>query len=242
MPKLTDLPELTASQIDNADILTGVDVTADANFKIQVSEAKKLFGSNLVENTPPVLGNFSWVNQGSATATNRSVDGALILTTPTIGTTWDLKSLVQNKPSATTYTITSRMKMVAQLASYPLCGVVLYESSTTKFLLYCIMARQNSLVQPWGYRGSNNAGTNEDLFTLVPGYMTGVEWIRIDVTASTITPMFSTDGVTWQAVASASITGNGHLTSGFDKIGIAAMNYNCTSYPNITTVYHWSVV
>ena len=87
--------------------------------------------------TPPVIGDFSWVNQGAATVTERK--GMAVLETPSVASGENLRCLVKSAP-ATPYEITIAMMAFGPIyttsSAVPQFGFCCRESGSGKLLTY----------------------------------------------------------------------------------------------------------
>jgi hypothetical protein len=188
--------------------------------------------------TPPASGDYSWVNQGSATVTDTK--GMMVLTAPSHASADGLRCLVKSAP-ATPYKITvgflAQNPIYINSYSIPQFGVCWRESSSGKLLTY-----------GWG---SNNYPLYfmyaqwTDPSTLSTGQFGGgygaspiaPYWVRFGDDGTYRTVDISSDGFNWVPIQppqarTAFCTPN--------QVGVFANNWK-TSYgiPRVVSVLHW---
>ena len=78
--------------------------------------------------TPPTLGDFAWVNQGSATT---STNGVLVMSESNHGDTYNRRMLMKSVPS-TPYTIIIQLIPTLFPGNWPGCGVIWRNSTSGK--------------------------------------------------------------------------------------------------------------
>lgn len=82
---------------------------------------------------PPTVSNWTWVNQGTASATDNS-DGSVTLTGASAGSATQIRALVRSLPSSTDFDVRMGFLMTPQALQTTLGGLILRESGTSKML------------------------------------------------------------------------------------------------------------
>jgi hypothetical protein len=178
--------------------------------------------------TPPVSGDFSWVNQGAATS-DSTYGGLSILAPAAAGQ--DIKILKKAAP-ATPYTITACFLINGFRANYNGAGLCFRQSADGKLvLLYVSPSEANTIkVAKWNSPTSYSAE-----YTGVPAqYDLHPVWLRITDNGTNRICSFSTDGYYWYQVHSVGRTD--FLTA--DEVGFCADAVNAT-YPVRITLLSW---
>jgi parallel beta-helix repeat protein len=157
-------------------------------------------GNGLFTYTTPILGNFTWVNQGSCTATANA--NTTFMKCPTNGAADNNRAMVENVPSSP-YSIVMWFSADMQQSNYLQKGLTLYDG--TKLLNFSIQNNTN-LCNPTS--STVHWGLGVDLWTNVTTYGSSlalmciqpVPWLglRIDVVSGgNDTYYYSKDGVNW---------------------------------------------
>jgi len=168
-------------------------------------------GVNLLSEriAPPLASAFSALTQGSTamTAANSS-DGTLVLSYGAYGSSSDFRGVVKAAPTASTYSIIARVKVMLPNLNYGTFSLFLYNSANGKsvqtgWLGSSSTSNAGQTVVNYGssFSWSSNLWLNEN-FNGSSFY----EWLRIDVTSTTLTFYMSQDGDTWIEQATASIS------------------------------------
>jgi hypothetical protein len=187
--------------------------------------------------TPPDSGDFTWVNQGSATVA--ASKGMMVLSTPASVSSDSLRCLVKNVPS-TPYEITVGMLALSPsyvsastIAQYGICW---RESGSGKLLTYGV--GMTSYPTSFSYSQWTNPTTlsaNQFQYS-IPGY--GPCWIRFADDGTYRTVKVSMDGFNFVRVAAAQ-SRTVFLTA--DQIGVFANSYKTSNVlPRIISFLHWS--
>mgnify|MGYP000843565616 FL=1 len=186
--------------------------------------------------TPPNAGDFTWVNQGSATVTDRK--GMMVLETPSVASGENLRCLVKSAP-ATPYTIT-----VALLAHGPIYttgytlphyGICLRESGSGKLLVYGF--GYNSYPFRFQYAQMTNPttiATGGIVDTTVARHWP--QWLRVSDDGTYRRVYISGDGVKWNLAVSAE-SRTVFLTA--DQVGVFANSWKNTYVPRVISFLHW---
>jgi hypothetical protein len=95
------------------------------------------FGPQITPTTPPSIASFTWVNQGSATATNPSGSQAIVLVAPPSSVNY--RMLVKAAP-ATPYSVDAYFIFNLYPGNYQTGGFILRESSSGKFISFYIIS------------------------------------------------------------------------------------------------------
>lgn len=154
-----------------------------------------LITSRLFSGARPVDGDFSWVNQGSATITT-AFDGTLVLTSPA-DTGTNLRCRVQSAPS-TPYTITCELDYALLAVNYHAVGLVFRQSSDGKLETFGPATDSTSKLKIQRYNTATSFSANVTAEGLV-GYP---RFLRIADNGTNRILSFSTDGTTFVQYAS----------------------------------------
>jgi len=173
----------------------------------------------------PALSYFTWLNQGTATATDNSY-GPLTISGPTT-TTDNNRALIVSTPRANTspWTVTAQLRGLRALTDYVPFGLFLYDSVSSKLITFCSQITN-------GGSGSNpqtNVAVNEwTNVTTFSGSAKSLEfmlfepfWMRIYCDGTNFNFELSCDGYDFNTVYSQSITAYGspdHIGFGMDFI------------------------
>lgn len=171
---------------------------------------------------PPVVSNFTWVNQGTATAVDR--DG-ILLELP--DATANVRSLVQSTPGST-YTCTMGFDLRITTQAYFGVGIVIRESSTSKLITAFIRtetAGNHSLVfqaDKW----TNNT-TFSAAYAASAGRVQAVTnriYLKVQRTGSNRIYSMSVNGYDWFKVTT-DTTHTDHISSE-DQIGVGGFTFS----------------
>ena len=177
----------------------------------------------------PLLADFSWVNQGSATAADGSY--ALSMSATNDST---LRMLVQNAPSAP-YDVYMRIEdMILSNAAvtssiFSTIGIVLRDGPNGDLLFLLLATERLSGDEQNLYYTALQRFTNTPAFSAEPlrRYNTRpFRWIRANVTSTTVTLYVSLDGVNWLSVGSETIS---TFVGAITQIGIGVMTGSGTT-------------
>ena len=156
------------------------------------------YGGSRIEgepHTPPVLTNFTAVNQGSATFTQRS--GYISMFTS--GTSGDnMRMLVQTCPSvSTTWSAILKANFTDYYAGYNRCGIVLYDTVSGKAKTFGSVSSNGNYVnlEYWNSPTSFNVAPYSGLvINLTP------QWFKIACDGTNFTCYISGDGYQWVGI------------------------------------------
>lgn len=195
--------------------------------------------------TVPTVASLTWLNQGTSTASDGT--GMLILK-PQVNS--QLHSLVKPVPSAP-FDVYCRTKAIALSTATPttpyshFCGIALRNSANGNVLSFQIQTDRANVsegylayvsITRWTSSGTTVSATPIQKFGIFPW-----QWVRVNVTSTTITFYASMDGKNWFQVATETIsTFIGAVTdygacafSGTDATEVAAMfSYLSTTAPS----------
>ena len=179
--------------------------------------------------TRPVSGDFSWVNQGSATVTSSA--GNVILYAPSSASD-SLRCRVKTAPS-TPYTIEAGFIINPHCANFWGGGLCWRQSSDGKIVSVGTYGGTvaDSISQKWT-NATTYAGAN---YTLSP-YMNPREnelWFRLTDNGTNRVVAWSMDGINWADVHT--VTRTDYLTA--DQVGFYANSNN--SRPVYFNLFHW---
>ena len=186
--------------------------------------------------TPPASGDFSWVNQGSATVTDTK--GMMVLTTPSSASADSLRCLVKSAP-ATPYKIT--VGFLAQNPIYtssyatPQFGVCWRESGSGKLLTYGWGSNNYPLYFLYA-QWTNPTTISGGVFS----YGTPPQapyWVRFGDDGTNRTVDVSSDGFNWVPVQ----TPQGRTVfCTADQVGIFANSWKTSQgIQRVVSVLHW---
>ncbi len=170
--------------------------------------------------TEPILGDFSWVNQGSATADTSK--GGIIMYAPT-NSGDSLRMLVKSAP-ATPYTITSRVLITAYPQNYFNIGLVFRQSSDGKLQSFGVgynagvIVVSNTWNSPTSYTGTYGNFSLYNVFTNL--------WLRI--ADDGVNRICSISGDQNSFIPIFSVSRTAFITA--DQVGIF-VDCNNTTYP-----------
>jgi len=189
---------------------------------------------------PPVIGDFTWLNQGSATVTDRK--GMMVLEPPTAASGDSLRLLVKTAPS-TPYAIT--VAMIAQdptgISSYAgQYGICWRESGSGKIITFGLgRATDTYLVKKWFHTQWTNyttvAGGGQISSKYVP--LNWPFWVRFSDDGTYRTVEVSGDGVTWQLYEAAE-SRTTFITA--DQVGVFAnQSLSTITVKRVVSFLHW---
>lgn len=183
--------------------------------------------------TPPASGDFSWINQGTATVADTK--GMMVLTTPSVASGENIRCLVKSAP-ATPYEIT-----VAMLAQSPLYtttnvsqfGICWRESGSGKLLTYGFGAQ--NYPQGFFYTQWANPTTPTNQWNYTSPWSWPL-WIRFSDDGTNRMVKISADGVMFQPVQ-APQGRTVYLTA--DQVGVFANSWKNTYAARVISFLHW---
>lgn len=176
--------------------------------------------------TPPVLGNFTWVNQGEATAA--VTNGGIYLYTPKSGT--NVRVLKKAAP-ARPYTITACYLSHIMASNYLACGLVFRQSSDGKLITFGNL--HNNVFYLASVKWNSPTSWSADVFKL--GALTGyLMFIRIADDDTNRICSWSADGQNWIVLHTVGRTD--FMTA--DEVGFFVHGENGT-YPAALTLLSW---
>jgi len=184
---------------------------------------------------PPVIGDFSWVNQGSATVTDRK--GMMVLETPSVASGENLRLLVKSAPT-TPYEITVAMMAFGPIYTtsnaVPQFGFCCRESSSGKLLTYGFGF--NNYPFRFQYAQWNSPTSLSSGVVDVPAMSHWPLWLRFADDGTYRRVYVSGDGVKFNlAVGEESRTT--FLTA--DEVGLFANSWKNTYVPRVISFLHW---
>lgn len=183
--------------------------------------------------TPVVQANFSWLNQGGATET--AFGGAVVLQAEASRASPSVAARIK-APSAAPWTVTvcfvPQMKPTTAGGTVnAFCGLVAYESGTTKELNLGLFQNDTpdrvvSFSQSSGPTSSFSTVTNLIISIGRP------VWFQLSNDGTNLIWRYSTNGFTWAQISTETLTT--HFTTAPDRIGYC-VNQDATGM----TVYSW---
>jgi len=181
---------------------------------------------------PPVSGDFSWINQGTATIS--TVNGGVHLNVPTVGATTNTVLLVKAAPS-TPYTVTAAIITTMLGANYFNSGLCFRGSASGKFVTAMLAFSTSGSIMCTKYNSpTSNAG---DYVKLMSEQIAGAQllWFRIEDDGTNRNSYYSCDGINFMQYHS--VARADFITA--DQIGWLLATNNATSGVKSTLV-HWS--
>lgn len=178
--------------------------------------------------TPPSLDDFTWVNQGGATATQ---EGATIALTGPPAWGDNMRMLLKAAPTAP-YTIEVAFTFSAPQANYHHVGFIWRESGSGKL----VTAGRTINDGPTNFASArfNDPTSYAGAYLAQPWTQAGIHWIKVEDDGTNRKVYISSDGKTWILGSTQSRTD--HLTA--DQVGFG-ISVNQASFPASMTLLHW---
>lgn len=178
-----------------------LDVNGDVHINGTLSATNISGGANFV---PPSLSNFTWLNQGGATATQQG-DAIVLVVPPNNG--HSARSLIQPAPPPP-YTITVYIDSVMMLTSPSLVsGIVLYNSSSGKLVTFCFGTYTGipgcEFVALTHWNSATSMGSDIGYPSMAHN---GSLWLRIKDDGTNRTALVSRDGINFMQIFSVANT------------------------------------
>jgi hypothetical protein len=150
---------------------------------------------------PPAAADFSWVNQGGASVTDRSYGVSFVAP---YSTTDNVRILVKSAPSSP-YRIIARIKhRIIQVANgFQHAGICFRESSSGKLYLFGPLYRSSTTLHRLAVIKYTNATTYSADLSVGGAYHDPIEWLSIRDDGTSVYFDWGTDGDTWINFASA---------------------------------------
>ena len=182
--------------------------------------------------TPPGSQSFSFVNQGSATATQQT-NGVLVLSSPSNGNADNLRMYVFTAP-ATPWTRTFRIRPLIAANNFNLAGICMRESATSKIITF------------GQAHVSTNGGPDNDQLSVVywtnsTTHNTDLDLNGMEILATELTLQIADDGtnISFKYSNDNGITylsffselRGAHFTTGPNQIGLVVNPNNATGSP-----------
>jgi hypothetical protein len=212
----TDLPVATTSLV-GAVKPDGTTTTIDPDGTIHVVGGNNgLFGGLL--STPPALASWTWANQGSATASQGSINNSIALVVPSAAN--NVRFLYQSAVTAP-WTVTVYLRALLAQSDSQIIGLYLYDSSTGKILGFEYYQSQTGGSGYRATRWNSTSGGGTIPFTgTSPTILTDL-WLRAVNTGTTLQYWVSPDGENWLDIYSEPLTS---WVPGVDKYGFGCFN------------------
>jgi hypothetical protein len=186
--------------------------------------------------TPPVIGDFTWVNQGTSTVTTRG--GMMVLEPQGVASGENLRLLVKAAP-ATPYKIT--VAMLAQSCNYTAgdveqFGVCWRESGSGKLICYGFNSGQYYSLYFRSQQWTNPTTISSSILSFRATRHHPL-WLRFGDDGTNRLVEISNDGLSFEPVA-APQSRTTFITA--DQVGVFANSWN-TSYgiPRVVSFLHW---
>jgi len=185
--------------------------------------------------TPPASGDFTWVNQGSATVAD--VKGMMVLTTPSVASGENLRCLVKSAP-ATPYTITTALMAHSPIYTtssvMPQYGICLRDSASGKLLVYGF--GYNNYPFRFQYAQMTNPTTVSSGVVDQSVARHWPLWLRVSDDGTYRRVYISGDGVCFQPAVSAELR-TAFLTA--DQVGVFANSWKNDKITRVISFLHW---
>lgn len=179
----------------------------------------------------PAGTSFTWVNQGSATYTDNSLGGPLVVSKAASAS--DSISLLCVSAPATPYTYTAMVTAPAEPSSnYTAIGVALYDSGSGKVTT---LGFGNNSVTALHWNSTSTYNSTLKSFTWAGSLL----WMRITNSGTTLTYYVSVDDITWMQVASESVSA---FMPAITNVcwGANPHDNNSTSLPLYSELWQWT--
>lgn len=207
------------------------DYTKENTWHGNTSPALRIY--NLSSGAPAVVSDFTWVNQGSATATDR--DGRIVLNSPTSASV-NLRGLYQTAPTAP-YEIILAVHAIGERANFGQFGLFFREDSSSK--LMSISRVFNGQIEIPKY---TDATTFDSLLGSSVNWDFGqsVKWFKIENDDTDLKFFVGPNGQDWIEFGS---EGKGvHFTTAPDQVGFHTDPDGSNSYDIMLEVFHFGEV
>lgn len=189
--------------------------------------------------TTPVLSDFAWVTQGTATATEQY--GGITLYEPGHGTAASLRILKKTAP-ATPYVVTAAIisSMWIPNKPYDFWGLCFRQSSDGKIVAWGPMAFNTSDYAPQLYvsKWTSDTAYAAANYAQVGFNAGGILWLRIADDGANRVCSYSGDGFTWQVVHTVGRTD--YMTANEVGFFVDAWNSGTPNYDVAMHLIHWA--
>jgi len=173
----------------------------------------------------------TWVNQGTASATDTPI-GLQVVNPTTSSTADNIRGLVMPVP-ATPYTLTALLELASIAGNFPcaLLGWADYESTKTHVVALCGDGR-SALVSPTDY--------SSFVFASAPEFTRDGRrvWLRFSDAGTTITVQWSISGVYWHTLFSKAKASSHLGSAGYNRLFFGASSHSITG---VATLLSWSI-
>lgn len=187
---------------------------------------------------PLVVSDFTWVNQGGATATDQ--DGTILLHAPTAASE-NVRALTLSAPSAP-YVYIAALQGIGIREGIPNFGIGFRQSSSGKFVVVHVLCDGTSSKRLAVYRmTSATAFSSTPLAVKSLMHVGKYVWLKIEDDNTNIKFYLSFDGIEWIQLYSESRTAF-LLTTGPNQISFELNNQGSTNYEAAARLCHWSRV
>ncbi|MHA1950972.1 MAG: hypothetical protein ACW987_13995 [Candidatus Thorarchaeota archaeon] len=188
---------------------------------------------NLSTGVRATVSDFTWVNQGSATATDRG--NRIMLSVPAF-TGAQLRGLFMSAPSAP-YSITLACRGMGKRENYGQFGLAFRESSSGKLIEIVKLFNEQLEIpkhnSPTSYNSSLLSATNW-------AWGPGVVWFKIEDDNTTLKFYTGINGLDWQLMGSEGRTV--FMSGGPNQVGFFGNPASSNSFPMLIEIYHFGAV
>jgi hypothetical protein len=186
--------------------------------------------------TPLVVSDFTWQNQGSSTATDEN--GTIVMRAPAAAGE-NVRSLIRTAPSAP-YSYIFAMQGIAVREGIQQFGVGFRQSSSSKMVVMHVLADGSEAKRVAVYKFNSSTSFNGSLLAvsnllLFSRYI----WFKIEDDNTNIKFSISFDGIAFIEIAS-EVRTTFLLTTGPDQIVWGINNQGSSARQMLARLFHWS--
>lgn len=179
-----------------------------------------------------IVSDFTWVNQGGATATDR--DGRIVMEIP-IDAGQQIRGIFQTAPTPP-YEIILAVKGTGPREDFFEFGLAFRESGTSK--LYTISQQFQDTLEVSRYTDNTTLAGND--FTDVFGFGGGLTWMKIEDDNTNLKFFIGPNGQDWIELHSALRTT--HMAGGPDQVGIYGNPNTANTIVGLVEAFHFGEV
>jgi hypothetical protein len=184
--------------------------------------------------TPLTVSDFTWINQGTATATDQA--GTIALRALPAGVE-SVRGLHRAVP-ATPWTVIAAFNFMKIRENVENMGLMTRESGTGKICLFSISVDGSGFYRPGAYNLNSATSFNSNILGRQNGMVLGKHtWMKLIDNATNILWSLSFDGIEWVQLVSISRTA--FMAGGPNQVGFYSNNQGST-FDMVTRLSHWS--
>lgn len=181
--------------------------------------------------TPPSVGSFTWLNQGTATASNNSGGAAVMLESTAAGTD-DQRVLFVARPGTSWTCIIGFTILPDGNTGNQSFGMYLYESGTGKLVTWHISGVGQLLSQKWTNTTTFSANYLSFTTNQIPG---PIYWLKVTSNVTVYTFFTGIDGQNWLQIQQKNV--NDFFTTAADNLGFGLNGFRQCAID----VIYWSL-